>query len=361
MRFLVNSALVALAVFVVGISDGYTEDGAMDKPATGVGFGRLHFYRIGHARSDFHPMLRINGEPFARSLPRAYLSIEVPPGRYEIAGARDTGRIATLDIGGNEHVFIKVEAIINPSLQAVYPQVMTPSVAHRDLENLGFDWREIEDRPPQVTAVIGDMDMALQLSKHIAGRGPRVVVGVKGWESYESGLAVHNSAVVKIMSPEEAAAMAEVVLVSVRRGELRQFVTDAGDLSGKVVVDHSFAWQPGDDGYPVLTSSLSGAEQLREWLPESQVVGAVIQPARWNKDESELEGQRGLVYLASDSDMAKSLLSDLYASAGFQIRDMGTLRMSRLLEQLQLVQLMPMLQGRSYGLDVFLSQVGERR
>jgi predicted dinucleotide-binding enzyme len=99
---------------------------------------------------------------------------------------------------------------------------------------------------------------------------------------------------------------------------------------------------------------------MQELLPDSLVVGALVQPARWQKDAEEVSNARGYVYLASDSADAKAAVAELYTRAGFQTNDFGGLRMSRMLEQLQLIRLVPLLQGESYGLDVVVTPADEK-
>ncbi|MEJ2129731.1 MAG: hypothetical protein P8X81_12925, partial [Woeseiaceae bacterium] len=324
------------------------------------GFGRIFVYRFGNPRSDFHPTLRINGEPFARALPRAYVVLDVPTGNYEISGARNTQRIVEVEVQDNSDAYVQVDVLMKPTRQAVYVELMDPWVGGRHVRRLGFREEESPGIERNVVAVIGDVSLALQLSEHLALPHRRVIVGATDWDAFEQGLAVQNSAVVRILPPQQAASLADVLLLNIPRSAAEALVEEFGDWSGKVIVDQSFAWTTGDDGYPTLESSVSGAEVMQELLPDSLVVGALVQPARWQKHAKEIINARGHVYLASDSADAKAAVAELYTRAGFQTNDFGGLRMSRMLEQLQLIRLVPLLQGESYGLDVVVTPADEK-
>lgn len=353
---------IALLLLLIAYSGGATQSFAQGNEdvvadQSPLGFGRVFVYRFGNPGSVFRPTIRVDGQPFGRALPNSYFYVDLPVGSYKISGATRTERVTELEVSDGQDSYVQIEINVDARSQAVYPIVMDAKLGNQHVKRLGYDEAESDSVTYDVVAVIGDTDLAIGLCQLLASPERRVILGVPGSDEVRRGAILRDSKVVAaITTPEKAATSADVLFFDVPRRDLRTVSGSIGDLSGKVIVDVSFAWEQNKDGYPALISDKSGAELLQNWYPEALAVGALIQPNAWQRDESVDNVESGDAMIASDSQQAKLRLAELLSGAGFELRDLGNLRMSHHIEQLQLIRIIPMLQGRGYGYEIVIRQ-----
>ena len=354
--------LVAVLFLLIASSGGITQSSAQGSEnvvadQSPLGFGRVFVYRFGNPRSIFRPTIRVDGQPFGRALPNSYFYVDLPVGSYGISGAIKTKWITELEVSEGQDSYVQIETNLDARNQAVYPIVMDAKLGKQHVKRLGYDDTESDSVKYDVVAVIGETDLAIGLCQLLASPDRRVILGVPGSDEVRRGAILQDSKIIAaITTPEKAAMSADVLFFDVPRRDLRAVSGSIGDLSGKVIVDVSFAWEQDKDGYPALISDESGAELLQNWYPEALVVGAFIQPNAWQRDESIDNVESGDVVIASDSQQAKLRLTELLSGASFELRDLGNLRMSHHIEQLQLIRIVPMLQGRAYGYEIVIRQ-----
>jgi 8-hydroxy-5-deazaflavin:NADPH oxidoreductase len=132
-----------------------------------------------------------------------------------------------------------------------------------------------------------------------------------------------------------AAKGADVIVVATPYAETAGALANAGDLSGKTVIDIS---NPVTPDYMALTvgHSTSAAEEIARAVPGAEVVkGFNTVFAQVLADGANLGGdQKVTVFLASDSEPAKQKARELAESMGFQTMDAGGLKNARYLEPL---------------------------
>jgi NADPH-dependent F420 reductase len=134
----------------------------------------------------------------------------------------------------------------------------------------------------------------------------------------------------------EAAATAEVVVLSVPWPAARQAVETAGDLTGKVLVDCTNPLAPDLKGL-VVGLTTSGAEQIAAWALAAKVVKAFNTIGAVNFGNARFGDSLADGFCCGDDGAAKNLVRGLIEDAGFQPVDVGPLTNARLLEPLALL------------------------
>jgi len=115
-------------------------------------------------------------------------------------------------------------------------------------------------------------------------------------------------------------------------------LSQAGDLSGKVIVTCSLPMNADDSGL-VLGLTTSGAEELAKKVPQARIVSAfntVPSEVLFGVYEAKLEGRPSLVYCGDDAG-GKEVAARLIRDAGFEPVDAGPLRIARYTEPFALL------------------------
>jgi predicted dinucleotide-binding enzyme len=141
-------------------------------------------------------------------------------------------------------------------------------------------------------------------------------------------------------SPAEAALRSEVILFSVRWGNVMEAIEAAGPLQGKIVIDCTNPLNTDLSGLAVGHTS-SAAEEIEKMAPGATVVKAFNTVfADVYHDESRLFGSRltTMFYCGGDRG-AKTAVAQLIKDAGFEPLDAGPLRSARYLEPLAMLMI----------------------
>jgi 8-hydroxy-5-deazaflavin:NADPH oxidoreductase len=140
-------------------------------------------------------------------------------------------------------------------------------------------------------------------------------------------------------TPAEAAKDADALLLAVHWSRLDDVLTQAGDLSGKVVVTCSLPMND-DDTALVVAHTSSGAEELARRVPGARVVsafGTVPSEVLFGVFEARGAAARpSLVYCGDDPD-ASEAAAGLIRDVGFDPVDAGPLRIARYAEPFTLL------------------------
>lgn len=186
--------------------------------------------------------------------------------------------------------------------------------------------------------ILGSGMVGRALAEGLVAKGHSVVIGTRDpgkladWASGRAGVTVGSFA--------DAAAHGEiVVLATLWSGtEAALGLAGAARLEGKVVVDvtNPLTFGPGGPGL-ALGHTDSGGEQVQRWLPGARVVKAwnivtastMIAPRR----------EEGLpdMFIAGNDAAAKTTVTELLASFGWPVTDLGGIEQSRLLEPFALL------------------------
>ena len=140
-------------------------------------------------------------------------------------------------------------------------------------------------------------------------------------------------------TPAEAAHNVDALLLAVHWSRIDDVLSQAGDLSGKIIVSCSLPMNTDDTGLVVAHTS-SGAEALAAKVPRAQVVAAFqTVPSEVLFDVFERRdnpGRPSLVYCGDDGS-AKAVAADLIRDVGFDPVDAGPLRIARYTEPFALL------------------------
>ena len=140
-------------------------------------------------------------------------------------------------------------------------------------------------------------------------------------------------------TPHEAAQEAEALLLAVHWSRIEDMLSQAGDLSGKVIMSCSLPLNAGNTEL-VIAHAWSGAEELAKMFPKSRVVSAfntVPSEVLFGVYESKRKvGRPSLVYCGDDNS-SKIVAAGLIRDVGFDPVDAGPLRIARYTEPFALL------------------------
>jgi len=140
-------------------------------------------------------------------------------------------------------------------------------------------------------------------------------------------------------TPREAAQEADALLLAVHWSRINDVLSEAGDLSGKVVLTCSLPMNDDDTGLVVAQTS-SGAEELAKRIPKTRVVAAfntVPSEVLFAVYEARRKASRPSLVYCGDDRRGKELAAGLIRDVGFDPVDAGPLRIARYTEPFALL------------------------
>jgi predicted dinucleotide-binding enzyme len=187
--------------------------------------------------------------------------------------------------------------------------------------------------------ILGSGLMGGKLGTLFARAGHEVVFSYARSEQKLKKLArdAHGSA--RASTPGEAAKDADALLLAVHWSRTEDVLSQAGDLSGKVIVSCSLPVNA-DNTELVVAHTSSGAEELAKMIPGARVVsafGTVPSEVLFSVFETRGKATRpSLVYCGDDAD-ANKVAAGLISDVGFDPVDAGPLRIARYTEPFALL------------------------
>ena len=173
--------------------------------------------------------------------------------------------------------------------------------------------------------ILGSGLMGGKLGAIFTRAGHEVVFSYARRKEKLEGLARDAGRNARAGTPAEAAQKADALLLAVHWSCVEDVLTQAGDLSGKVIVTCSLPMNADDTGL-VLGHTTSGAEELAKKVPEAHIVCAFnTVPSEVLFGVFEARGRAdkpSLVYCGDDSG-SKGIVADLIRDAGFDPVDAG--------------------------------------
>ena len=130
----------------------------------------------------------------------------------------------------------------------------------------------------------------------------------------------------------EAAADAEVVILTVPWNAIEETLRQLGELNQTVVIDVSFPYRKSER--EALEKGSSTAEQIQKRLPRARVVKGWNHVHARHLTAPEVDGIAASVLLAGDDPAAKQMVFTLARDMGFHPVDVGPLKATRELERL---------------------------
>ena len=185
-------------------------------------------------------------------------------------------------------------------------------------------------------AILGAGNVGGALARAAAAAGHQVTMSAIDRE--EALKAAREAGVKAATSNVEAASGAEIVLFAVHYPAVTAIADELGNsVTGKVVVD---ATNPlNETASDLLTSGVSGAEELQAKLPGTVVVKAFNTIFAGRHSRRTEDGTPLDAFIAADDPAAKAKVGDFARSLGYRVVDAGGLRMARSLEEMALLNI----------------------
>ncbi len=202
--------------------------------------------------------------------------------------------------------------------------------------------------PKPTVAIIGTGDMGDSLGPRFAELGYPVVYGSRNPDSEKSrNLVLQTGGNARVTTQMEAAQAGDIVVLAVIWPPMETVAQNLGSLDGKIVIDMSMPVEQAEDGYYVSLVETSSAEMIQMWNPGARVVKAFATQASYVIDDPDVVGGPVTVPIASDDREAKEQVARIVAAMGLDPVDAGPLRLSREIEALQRLYMVPLIQRRA--------------
>jgi predicted dinucleotide-binding enzyme len=129
----------------------------------------------------------------------------------------------------------------------------------------------------------------------------------------------------------ETAVSSDVILLATPWPATKAALADAGDLTGKVIIDATNPLLP-DLSALELGTNTSGGEAVASWAPGARVVKAFNTIGYAVMAEPVIAGDKAALLYCGDDAAAKKVTAQLATELGFDAIDAGSLTMARTLE-----------------------------
>src|ERR1041384_98718 len=187
--------------------------------------------------------------------------------------------------------------------------------------------------------ILGSGLMGGKLGTIFARAGHEVVFSYARTEQKLKRLARAAKGNARAGTPAEAAREADALLLAVHWSRCDDVLSQAGDVSGKVIVSCSLPMNA-DDTELVIGHFSSGAEVVAQRLPKARIVsafGTVPSEVLFDVFASRRKAKRPSLAYCGDDKKAKAVAATLIGDVGYEPLDVGPLRMARTLEPFTLL------------------------
>jgi predicted dinucleotide-binding enzyme len=182
--------------------------------------------------------------------------------------------------------------------------------------------------------ILGAGNVGGTLGRGWAGKGHEVFFGVPRPEDGKTQDLIRGiGPKARAGTVRDDAAFAEVVVLATPFQATEGAIKQAGDLTGKVVIDCT---NPLTEDFSRLTvgHTTSGLEQVIRWAKGARVFKAFNQTGFGNMANPVLEGRRAVMFVCGDDQASKPTVLRLVSDIGFEAIDAGDSTAARLLEPL---------------------------
>ncbi len=187
--------------------------------------------------------------------------------------------------------------------------------------------------------ILGSGLMGGKLGTIFARAGHEVTFSYARSEQKLKTLADQAKGKARAGTPRRAAQDADAVLVAVHWSRIDDVLSEAGDLSGKVIVTCAIPMNL-DNTELVIAHTSSGAEELARKVPKARVVAAfqtVPSEVLFDVYEASRKHTRPSLLYCGDDETGKKVAENLIRDAGFEPVDAGPLRIARYTEPFALL------------------------
>jgi NADPH-dependent F420 reductase len=208
-------------------------------------------------------------------------------------------------------------------------------------------------------AILGAGNVGGTLGRGWAKKGHDIFFGVRHPQDDKTRQLVQSlGGKARAGTVAEAAAFGEVVVLATPWQAAEAALREAGDLSGKVVIDCTNPLTPDFSGLEVGFST-SGAEQVARWATGAKVFKAFNTTGFNIMADPVINGIRTVMFVCGDDESAKPIVLQLAGDLGFEAVDAGKLVQARLLEPWAMLWISLALRGsvgREFGFALLRRQ-----
>jgi predicted dinucleotide-binding enzyme len=208
-----------------------------------------------------------------------------------------------------------------------------------------------QDKP--TVAIIGTGNLAVALGPALGKSGYSVVYGSRDPARDAVRTLVQLSGPrASAVSPREAAAKAQVIILAVPGEVVEKVAGELGELPGKIIVDVSGGEKRvASDGYLELVSDSAHAERIQARHPANRVVRLNIPSIAFFSNPL-LLATRPSVLIAGNDPSAREAAAKLVFDLGLDPWDAGPLRFARTFDAINTMNMIPWQQGRQEGYEL---------
>jgi 8-hydroxy-5-deazaflavin:NADPH oxidoreductase len=183
-------------------------------------------------------------------------------------------------------------------------------------------------------AIIGSGNVGGALGANWARKGHDVVFGARDPKSEKTQALLRTiGGKARAATPAEAAASADVIVLSTPWPATEAAIRSMGNLKGKIILDATNPLTRGPDGIGLeIGHSISGGEKVQGWAAGASVFKALNTTGFGNMADPEFNGVKSVMFVAGDDAGSKPTVTKLVSDLGFDVIDAGPLRNARLLE-----------------------------
>ncbi|MEM9530884.1 MAG: NAD(P)-binding domain-containing protein [Pseudomonadota bacterium] len=201
----------------------------------------------------------------------------------------------------------------------------------------------------ETIAIVGTGDVAKALGPRFADLGHKVVYGSRNPESEKAQALAVGTRGAAVDKPADAALGADTVVLAVPAEVVVDVALGLGDLSGKVIIDPTNAFNFTGDNLVVASTGEPVGVTLQQAIPDAHVVKAFN--LLWYRVmiDPELAGGRMTIPLVGDDSGAKAKVAALAESMGFDAMDLGPMRYAREQEGMLILWFNARLAGKPFN------------
>lgn len=198
--------------------------------------------------------------------------------------------------------------------------------------------------------IIGVGNVGTGIAKSLSNTSYGVMLAARTSEKARAAADIVNKATGGYVTGADVATAirdGDVVVLAVPYSSVAGVIDDAGDLSGKIVIDVT---NPLSNDFSELTLGFntSAAEEVQKLIPGIPVVKAYNTVFAQVYEQGPKFGDRTVqVFYAGDDESAKKVVSEIIEASQFEAVDVGPLKNSRYLEPLAALNIqLGYMQGR---------------
>jgi hypothetical protein len=202
-------------------------------------------------------------------------------------------------------------------------------------------------------AIIGTGNLALALGPALGKNGYSVVYGSRdpAREAVQK-LVQLSGPQASAVSPREAAAKAQVIILAVPSEVVEQVAEELGELPGKIIIDVAGGEKRiAADGYLELVSDSAHAERIQAKHPTNRIVRLNIPSIAFFTNPL-LLATRPSVLIAGNDPSAREAAATIVFDLGLDPWDAGPLRFARTFDAINTMNMVTWQQGRKEGYEL---------